>query len=135
MELMMTKQEFLLEYANWFPEKRILCEEHVSEFPEILSHVFTVEAINNEIWQAFRDEDTNKFERLCSFVEHVWCLVYHDENDEILNVISVTILESISDDNRLWQIFGSLIGNDFKEYINKVILSENIMMMQVEELR
>ena len=51
----MTKQEFLLEYANWFPEKRILCEEHVSEFPEILSHVFAVEAINNEIWQAFRE--------------------------------------------------------------------------------
>ena len=45
----MTKQEFLLEYANWFPEKRILCEEHVSEFPEILSHVFAVEAINSQL--------------------------------------------------------------------------------------
>ena len=131
----MTRLEFLSEYVNWFPEKRNLCEEHISEYPEILSHVFAMEAVNMEIWQAFRDGDTKKLENLCGFIEHIWCLVYHDDNDEILNVISVTILEGLSDDNRLWQRFGSLIGNDFKEYINKVILSENVMMMQVEELK
>ena len=131
----MTGKEFLTEYAAWFPEKQNLCEKHVSEFPEILPHIFAMQAVNIEINKAFQNGDTKYFERLCRFVDHLWHLVCHDDNDEILNVIDVTILESISDDKTMWQRFGSLISGEFREYINKVVLTGNVLMAHVENLQ
>ena len=131
----MTGKEFLTEYVEWFPEKQNLCEEHISEFSEILPHIFAMQTVNIEINKAFQNGDTKYFERLCRFVDHLWHLVCHDDNDEILNVIDVTILESISDDKTMWQRFGSLISGEFREYINKVVLTGNVIMVHVENLQ
>ncbi len=127
----MTGKEFLTEYAEWFPEKQNLSEEHISEFP----HIFAMQTVNIEINKAFQNGDTKYFGRLCRFVDHLWHLVCHDDNDEILNVIDVTILESISDDKTMWQRFGSLISGEFREYINKVVLTGNVLMAHVENLQ
>ena len=130
----MTNHEFLAEYLKYFPENQHLCDEHISDFPDILGHIFAARAVNDEMLSAFGNNDKAMFERFCRFIEHIWSLV-HDDGDEILNIIDVTILERISDAPEVWQAFGGVIKGNFKEYINNTVLTGNMMMTAVERLK
>lgn len=51
-----------------------------------------------------------------------------EKGDEaVCNVVDVTILERLSDEDTIWQRFGKLISSEFKCYINQEVLSKNLM--------
>ena len=57
---------------------------------------------------------------------------YGDE--AVKNVVDVTLLERLSDDEAVWLSFGKYISDDFKEYINEELLKDNIAMFHVGKL-
>ena len=55
-------------------------------------------------------------------------------DEAVRNVVDVTILERLSDDDSVWQRFGGFISDEFKCYINQEILSSNLMMCGAKTL-
>lgn len=49
-------------------------------------------------------------------------------DDEIVNVVDVTILEGLSQEDESWQRFGKYISKEFIEYINFDLWCGNPMM-------
>ena len=49
-------------------------------------------------------------------------------NEEVNNVVDVTILERLSDDIEIWNRFGEYISDEFKRYINDEAIANNIAL-------
>ena len=64
------------------------------------------------------------------FIEYMW--LRGDES--VQNVVDVTILERLSDDKDVWNNLAVYISEDFKEYINKDLLSQNCAMWHVDPI-
>ena len=105
--------------------------EHRKEYGEVLAHVFAMETINTPMLHEFESQaESEAFQKYCGLIEHLW----KNGDDEVRNVVDVTILESISDDGRMWQAFGRHISQNFRDYINKEVLTKNIVMVAVPPL-
>ena len=52
-------------------------------------------------------------------------------DDEVLNVLDTTVLEGISENLPMWTAFGNCIHEDFRTYINTVLIRQNVMMSDV----
>lgn len=105
--------------------------EHRKEYGEVLAHVFAMETINTPMLHEFESQaESEAFQKYCGLIEHLW----KNGDDEVRNVVDVTILESISDDGRMWQAFGRHISQNFRDYINKEVLTKNIVMVTVPPL-
>ena len=100
------------------------------EFPHILLHVFSVFAVNIPMAEAYTGKDHAEFEKFCSFIEYVW----RKADDEVLNVLDTTVLEGISENLPMWTAFGNCIHEDFRTYINTVLIRQNVMMSDVPPL-
>lgn len=116
----MDKEEFCSAYITWFPENEGKYREHKKEFPHILLHVFSVFAINIPMAEAYTGKDHAEFEKFCSFIEYVW----RKADDEVLNVLDTTVLEGISENLPMWTAFGNCIHEDFRTYINTVLIRQ-----------
>ncbi|MDE6731295.1 MAG: hypothetical protein K2J77_00265, partial [Oscillospiraceae bacterium] len=64
------------------------------------------------------------------FVEEMW----RNGADDVVNVVDVTILERLSDDETVWENFGKNISDEFKVYVNEDLLISNNMMYNVKKL-
>lgn len=108
-------------------------EEHLRDYGEILLHIFASEHIVEPLLQML--EQTSVPERrvriYCRAIENLW--QYGDE--AVVNVVDVTILERLSDDECTWQKFGRYLSVEFRTYINTQVLAENLMMGGVKPLR
>lgn len=108
-------------------------EEHLRDYGEILLHIFASEHIGEPLLQML--EQTSVPERrvriYCRAIENLW--QYGDE--AVVNVVDVTILERLSDDECTWQKFGRYLSEEFRTYINTQVLTENLMMGGVKPLR
>lgn len=116
----MDKEEFCGAYVAWFPENEERYREHKREFPHILLHVFSVFAVNIPMAEAYEGKDRAGFEKFCSFIEYVW----RKADDEVLNVLDTTVLEGISENLPMWTAFGNCIHEDFRTYINTVLIRQ-----------
>lgn len=54
--------------------------------------------------------------------------MYYDGDEDVKNVVDVTILERLSDDETVWRNFGTYISNDFVREINTVLIPQNTML-------
>lgn len=68
--------------------------------------------------------------KILLFIEYVW----RKADDEVLNVLDTTVLEGISENLPMWTDFGNCIHEDFRTYINTVLIRQNIMMSDVPPL-
>jgi hypothetical protein len=50
-------------------------------------------------------------------------LMWAHGDDSVVNVVDVTILERLSDEQERWKRFGTYLTNDFKQYINNDVLT------------
>ena len=80
--------------------------------------------------EAYEGKDRAGFEKFCSFIEYVW----RKADDEVLNVLDTTVLEGISENLPMWTDFGNCIHEDFRTYINTVLIRQNVMMSDVPPL-
>lgn len=54
--------------------------------------------------------------------------------EAVKNVVDVTLLERLSDDEAVWCSFGQYISDDFKKYINEELLIGNIALFMVGKI-
>ena len=125
----------IVEMANYvtdvFPENKQYYKEHIRDYGTVLAHVFTIETITIPIEKDFSvDSESETFQKYCKLIQSLW----ENGDDEVRNVIDVTILESISDHERMWKSFGRHISQEFIDYINDEVLGENILMSGIPPL-
>ena len=118
-----------VEMANYitdvFPQNKQYYKEHIRDYGAVLAHVFTIETINIPMEKDFKvDSESETFRKYCSLIQSLW----KNGDDDVRNVIDVTILESISDHERIWKVFSRHISQEFIDYINDEVLTENILM-------
>lgn len=103
-----------------------LLEKHLNDYGEILLHLFASEQVGEPLINLLskKAESKNYVSIYCKAIEIMWKY----GNEAVVNVVDVTILERLSDEDEVWQKFGTYISHDFKVYINDIILKENLMM-------
>lgn len=127
----LSKEEFAKQFVVQFPEMKHSLDEHYSDYNELLGHIYFVEALNEPLIRMIKEQGNEPLiSKYCSFIEDMW----QNGDDDVVNIVDVTILERLSDDTAVWKSFGKHISNDFIRYINTEVLVENAMMWQVSRL-
>lgn len=111
---------------------RVLLQEHIDDYNEILLHILATDMVSEPLIDLLKtyDENTLLIECYITIVEIMW-----KKGDEaVRNVVDVTILERLSDEDIVWQRFGGFISDEFKRYINREVLAFNLMMCGVKIL-
>ena len=126
-----TKEQFANKLVELFPEKKQASLQHYEDYGELLGHIFFVDEINVPLFDLLQKNDTgSKISAYCRFVEEMW----RNGTDDVVNIVDVTIVERLSDDETVWNRFGKNISNEFKAYINDDLLKNNIAMWGVATL-
>lgn len=102
------------------------------DYQNILLHIFAGEHISEPLLCLLKNGSApeRRIQIYCKAIEIMWR--YGDE--AVVDVVDVTILERLSDENSLWKIFGIYISEEFKTYINQEVLTFNLMMGGVAPL-
>ncbi len=128
----MNSQDFLTKLTEQFPEHEQICRKHLEDYGKILLHVLAGDTIDISLSELLKKNDNlYKIREYCSFIEMMW----RDGDDQVVNVVEVTILEYLSDYNEIWQRFGKHISSDFKSYINDEWLKKNVAVLHVQPLK
>jgi hypothetical protein len=127
----LSKEEFAEKFVFLFPEMKQSLDEHYSDYNELLGHIYFAEVLNVPLIKMITEKfDDSVISKYCAFIEDMW----QNGDDDVVNIVDVTILERLSDDTAVWKSFGKHISNDFIRYINTEVLVENAMMWQVSRL-
>ena len=127
----LSKEEFAEKFVLLFPDTQHLLDEHYSDYNELLGHIFFADVLNEPLIRMISEQSNESIiSKYCSFIEDMWL----NGDDDVVNIVEVTILERLSDDKRVWNRFGKHISNDFIRFINTEVLTENAMMWQVTRL-
>lgn len=112
---------------------RVSLQEHIEDYSEILLHLFAADMVTEHLMYLFYRciENTLMIDCYISLIEIMW----KKGDDAVRNVVDVTILERLSDEDIVWQRFGKTISTDFKRYINQEVLTNNLMMCGVKVLK
>lgn len=107
-------------------------DRHLEDYGEILLHVFAGECVSEPLLCLLNKTPLpeRRIRAYCRVIEILWR--YGDE--AVVNVVDVTILERLSDEDVLWQRFGTFLSEEFKTYINEEVLTHNAMMWGVKPL-
>lgn len=120
--------------ADLTPDGKVILENHKKDFGDILLHVLAGDLITEPLIELLKlpanTGRTAKIEAYCQIIEAMW----KTGDADVVNVVDVTILERLSDEENVWQQFGTFISDEFKEYINKEVLVHNLMMGGVKAL-
>ena len=121
--------------ADLAPEEQEILKKHQEDFGEILLHVLAGDLITEPLiellkFRTFHTDRVAKIERYCKVIETMW----KNGDADVVNVVDVTILERLSDEDNVWQQFGTFISDEFKQYINNELLATNLMMGGVKPL-
>lgn len=118
--------------SDTLPNGEKVLENHIKDFGEILLHVLASKLITEPliVLLKYNDKNAEVIELYCKMIELMWA---HGD-DLVVNVVDVTILERLSDEQEMWKRFGTYLTNDFKQYINNDVLTNNFMMGGVNRL-
>ncbi|MCI9602350.1 MAG: hypothetical protein HFI17_17970 [Lachnospiraceae bacterium] len=126
-----TREQFAKKLVKLFPEKKQALRQHYEDFGELLGHIFFYDEINIPLSDLLQKNDAGfKISAYCRFIEEMW----RNGTDDVVNIVDVTVVECLSDDETVWNRFGKNISNEFKAYINDDLLKGNILMRGVAKL-
>ena len=126
-----SKEEFAQKLAELFPEKEQALKEHYKDYGEMLGHIFFSDEISVPLFELLLKEESGKeIKAYCDFIEEMW----KNGDEQVVNVVDVTILEKLSDDMVVWKHFGKNISDEFIRYINNELLVQDLMMQVVDRL-
>lgn len=111
---------------------KVILEQHLSDYGEILLHLLSGDLLTEQLIDLLKNhsENTTEIQIYCNAIELMW----KQGDAAVVNVVDVTILERLSDEEVVWQQFGAFISDDFKTYINDDVLRCNLMMGGVKRL-
>lgn len=107
-------------------------KEHIEDFHEILLHVLAGDLVTEPLIDLlkFHPDREATIQKYCDAIEAMW----KNGDDAVVNVVDVTILERLSDEEQVWQKFGAFLSDEFRRYINEEALPLNTMMAGVKPL-
>ncbi|MBQ2803712.1 MAG: hypothetical protein IJF07_07425 [Lachnospiraceae bacterium] len=108
-------------------------QNHLEDYGEILLHLLGSEWVTEPLINLLKHPADREImlQVYCRAIEVMW----KKGCDEVVNVVDVTILERLSDEEDVWQKFGAYISGEFRDYINGEVLQTNLMMGGVSPLR
>ena len=111
---------------------RKILEQHQKDYGDVLLHLLSLDLIAEPLFELLKhqEDSVDDIEMYCKAIELMW----DNGDDEVVNVVDVTILERLSDEDSIWQRFGTFLSDRFKKYINEEVLVYNLMMGGVKEL-
>ena len=120
-----TETNFIRILLEEFPEKNYDCIEHFNMYEEILYHALCDDLINTPLEKLLKENtDPQLITKYSNFIERMW----KQGDESIVNVVDVTILEGLSQNDETWQRFGDYISSEFINYINFDLWCLNMMM-------
>jgi len=127
----MNLNEICDELIKVFPNKEEKIKCHKKDYGEILGHIFFGEEINEPLIDLLdKYVELGVIQKYCNFIEKMW----KKGNEDVVNIVNVTIIERLSDKEDIWNKFGENISQEFREYINKELIPSNSMMKHVKQL-
>ena len=132
----LNKEQLLYYFLQKFPELRPQAEEELAFYGELLGHVlfpeliFHAEALPDLRILLKENRNPELIQRYCDFLEKI----YTSGDDDCLNILVVSILEMLSDEEKIWFTFGKYISNDFIRFINTDAIPNNCLMTAVPHL-
>lgn len=124
----MNEKECANRIIETFPEYREFLLRHIKSYGDVLLHIFVIETIIEPLVLLLEQNlDTKVY---CDLIESMW----KNGDDSVRNVVDVTILEQLSDNDVVWQRFGKNISQSFRDDINNEVLVQNMMMVHVKPL-
>ena len=129
----LNKDQFAELFMQEFPDQKDKALEDIEFFGEVLGHVFYTNMLFHEPdlrKMLLTEENPVLIRKYCQFIERMWL----DGDDAVINIVAVSLLEDLSDDELCWFHFGKDISEDFKRYINTEVIPNNILMTQVSPL-
>ena len=118
--------------SDMVPNGRCVLENHIKDYNEILLHLLADELVCEPLIDLLKHhkDGGDEIEKYCKVIEVIW----KNGDDSVKNVVDVTILERLSDEELVWEKFGKFISEEFKHYINTEVLRYNFMMGGVKPL-
>ena len=93
---MLTKEQLAAEFITLFPDHKPDYEEHIANYNKLLGHVFFGDVINIPLTSLLKsNNDKETIKKYVKFIEHMLA----NGNDEVNNIVFVTILEYLGDDD------------------------------------
>lgn len=118
----LNKEEFSTKLVTLFPEKSIALKQHFDDYDQLLGHVFFADEINIPLCELFDSYiNTKEIQKYCDFIENMW----FDGDDDVQNIVDVTILERLSDDAIRWSRLKNHFTCEFIYIINDEIIKNN----------
>lgn len=102
--------------ASLTRDGRTLLEQHIKDYDGILLHLLAGDLIVIPLFDLLKNHLSHKrkIQIYCKAVECMW----RYGNEEVVNIVEVTILEYLSSDENVWKEFGKNISNEFIKFIN-----------------
>lgn len=110
------------------PDGQRLLVEHLRSYNELLLHVYAGDVFTCHLLKCL---ETGTDAAPClGLLERMWL-----EGDEaVRNVLDVTILERLSDEEPVWQAVGRQVSPEFRDAVNRVIMPGNAMFAHVKPM-
>ena len=129
----LNKEQFAELFMQEFPEQKEKALEDIEFFGEVLGHVFYTNMLFHEpdLRELLKEnQNPELIRKYCRFIERMWL----DGDEAVINIVCVSILELLCDDEKIWFMFGKYISNDFIRFINTDAIPNNCLMTQVPHL-
>ena len=118
--------------AEKLPDGRRIYDRHMEIHGKVLMHVLAGDIIDLPLVKLLKADDSPDIIKLyCGVIEEMW----RKGDDNVVNVVEVTVLEYLTDDGEVWQRFGKYISHDFRCYINNEFIPEISVYIEAEKLK
>ena len=126
----MNRDDYVALLSSLAPDGEQKLQAHIADFGEILPHVLAEELLTGPLLQHLQNADRRAALSYCNVIETMW----NTGDEEIRNVVWVTVLERLTDVPELWQRFGCCISRQFLQFINTEYPLQNTWLGDIQKL-
>lgn len=109
-----------------------LLRQHMEDYDgEILLHIFVPDMVYFPLIECIKSKDEAGVGKYCGCIERLW----NEGDEEVRNVVDVSVLECLTDYDDIWQAFGKHISADFKNYINNEYIPKMSRWLKINKIR
>jgi len=117
----MNVQDCVEKFLIVFPEYKPYYIEHIDSYGEILGHVFFGDCVNLKLFDLLQKHtDKDMIRKYISFIEEM----FRNGNDAVQNIVYVTILEYLGDDEVVLQ-------NAYSYFTQELIAASKLIENQI----